>query len=256
MLGSGWLGLALAKHFTSHNYTIKVSTRQGEKQQKLIAQGFDCYLVDTETQTSISDFLSADTLIVNITNKNLAAYQYLIEGIEHSPIQHVLFVSSSSVYQNINDWVAEDNKLEDENSVLFQIENAFKASSGFKTSVIRFSGLIGPNRHPGRFFRGGKQVKQGDTPVNLIHLADCIGIINSIIEQDAWGQTFNGCADTHPIKRDFYPFASQQLGYPVPEFIEEESLHYKIVNNAKVKQALNYRFIYPDLMQIPQEAYE
>lgn len=235
---------------------IKLSTRQSEKQAFLTNQGLDTYLVDIEKKAELSDFLEADTLIINITNKNKDAYERLIRQIEHSPIKQVLFISSSSVYQNTNDWVCEERQFENEESLLWQIESLFRQSSMFSTSIIRLSGLIGPERHPGRFFRHGKQVKQSDAPVNLIHLDDCIGIIDQLLRQRVWGEVLNGCADTHPSKKQFYQHAAEQLNQPLPIFNQDDSPSYKIVKNDKVKKILSYQFRYPDLMLIPDSAYE
>ncbi|EGL54839.1 dTDP-glucose 4,6-dehydratase [Methylophaga aminisulfidivorans MP] len=235
---------------------IKLSTRQTEKQSILRDEGFDVYQIDIETGTDFSQFLNADTLIVNITNKNKDAFENFINQIENSPIKQVLFISSSSVYQNTNDWVKEEHQFENEDSILWQIESRFRQSSHFLTSIIRFSGLIGPDRHPGRFFRHGKQVQQADAPVNLIHLDDCIGIIEQVLKQHVWGEVLNGCADTHPSKKQFYRHAAELLKQPVPDFNQDNASSYKIVSNDKAKSLLSYQFQYPDLMAIPANAYE
>jgi len=235
---------------------IKLSTRQTEKQSVLRDEGFDVYQIDIETATDFSQFLNADTLIINITNKNKAAFEQFINQVENSPIKQVLFISSSSVYQNTNDWVKEEHQFENEDSLLWQIESLFRLSPHFVTSIVRFSGLIGPERHPGRFFRHGKQVQQADAPVNLIHLDDCIGIIEQVLKQRVWGEVLNGCADTHPSKKQFYRHAAELLKQPVPDFNQDNASSYKIVSNDKAKSLLSYQFQYPDLMAIPANAYE
>ncbi len=219
--------------------------------------GFDSFIVDIDQDRSIDkNFLNTDILIINITCKNLTGFERLIEAIERSPVSKVLFVSSSSVYRSLNRIVTEDEGAENPDSPLFQIEQLFRRSSAFSTTILRFSGLVGNGRHPGRFFRGGKTVKQADAPINLIHFDDCIGIIDAIIEQAAWGQVFNGCSDTHPKKRDFYPLMAKQAGFPLAEFAEDATLSFKIVSNQKIKQRLHYQLLYPDLMQLNQEHYE
>ncbi len=162
----------------------------------------------------------------------------------------MLFISSSSVYQNLNREVSEDEGAEDPSHPLYQIETLFQQNPSFTTSIIRFSGLLGPARHPGRFFRGGKTVKQPDAPTNLIHLYDCIGLIETIIAQSAWGEVFNGCSDTHPIKREFYPLVAKAIDMPCPEFSTAQTLDYKIVSNNKIKQKLGYQLRHPDLLKL------
>lgn len=254
LLGSGWLGLPLAKHFISLGYQVNASTRSAERLSELAVTGIQPFIVDIDQldqlDNALAEFLDANILIINITSKNLAGFAQLISQIEQSPVKHVLFVSSTSVYQNLNREVSENHQAELANSPLLQIEQLFTRNPHFSTTILRFSGLIGYRRHPGRFFGQGKVVSQADAPVNLIHRDDCIGIIDAIIEQQVWGVVFNGCADTHPSKREFYTYARQLLGMPAPEFADDTEQAFKIVSNAKVKQVLDYQFKYPDVMDI------
>lgn len=250
ILGSGWLGLPLAEHFITQDYKVHSSTRSIERLPELKRIKAQDFIVDIDNLGDISQFLQAEFLIINITCKNLNSFAQLIKQIEQSMIKKVLLVSSTSVYANLNTVVTEDQGSELENNSLWQIEQLFRHNAHFATTVVRFSGLVGYNRHPGRFFRLGKVVEQSDAPVNLIHRDDCIGIINAIIEQDVWGEVFNGCAATHPSKREFYTHARTLLNLPAPEFAKTSELAYKIVSHAKVQQVLNYQFAHSDLMNI------
>jgi nucleoside-diphosphate-sugar epimerase len=251
IVGSGWLGLPLAEHLIQQGYPVNLSTRRVEKLASFEQFGARPYLIDIDQLTFSDDFFDSDILICNITSKNQAGFTRLIEQIALSSIQHVLFISSSSVYLNTHTIVTENDDAEDSDSVLFQIEQAFQSCSHFDTTILRLSGLIGYQRHPGRFFSHGKVVSQPDAPVNLIHRDDCIGLISQIIEQSVWGDVFNGCADTHPSKRQFYSHARHLLDKPPPTFSDQTHGQTKTVSNAKIKQRLGYRFIYPDVMQIP-----
>jgi len=248
ILGSGWLGLPLAKHFVEQGYSVKASTRTAIRRIDIEATGATAHLLDIDNLTeNIAGFLDSNILLVNITTKNIDGFKRLIEVVELSPVDKVIFVSSTSVYQNTNAVVTEASGAEDPQSPLFQIENLFRNSQHFQTTVIRFAGLIGYNRHPGRFF-GERPIPQPDTPVNLIHRDDCINIIDHIIRQEKWGEVFNACADSHPSKREFYSLARANLGLPVPEFDTSVHADYKFINNEKLKQSLGYEFIHADFM--------
>ncbi|MDF1588729.1 MAG: NAD(P)H-binding protein [Gammaproteobacteria bacterium] len=254
MLGSGWLGKPLAQHFANSGFIVSLSTRSPNKIESLASDNITSYLVDIDNITADSaDFLNSDTLIIAITSKNIKAYQNLIAYIERAPIKYLIFISSSSVYKTTNDIVTEQSNDENAESVLLQIETLFRANPNFTTTILRLSGLVGYSRHPGNFFANGKLVQHADAPVNLIHQDDCIGIIDAIINQDEWGEVFNACADTHPTKRLFYSHARALLGSAAPSlsFADTNELEFKIVSNNKVKQQLNYQFIYPDVMTIP-----
>jgi len=251
ILGRGWLGLPLARRLSQLGHRIRISTRSAAKQAELSAQGLSGYLFDIDRTDALSlELLDSDTLIIAITSKNKEGFQRLIAALADSKVRQVLFISSSSVYQNLNREVSEDEAAEDPEHPLYQIENLFRTNTNFTTSVIRFSGLVGPKRHPGRFFRGGKTVKQPDAPINLIHLDDCIGLIETIIKQSAWGEVFNGCSDTHPIKREFYPLVAKAIDMPCPAFSDAQTSGYKIVGNDKIKHQLGYQLQHPDLLKL------
>lgn len=247
ILGSGWLGLALAKSLQQNNKQIKLSTRSPDKIATISDSNISAYLVDIERLTeSASAFLQSQTLIINITCKVKEAYQELIEAIQVSPIKQVLFISSTSVYPMQNGICNESDQLSLD-TPLREIEKLFTENTHFQTTILRFAGLVGPKRHPGRFFATGKKVRDANAKVNLIHLDDCIGIITAILEQQAWGQIFNGCADNHPSKKAYYSEMAKQLGYPEPDCLEPEVSATKEVSNQKVKSVLGYQFSYPDV---------
>tara|TARA_R110002050_G_scaffold1244_5_gene8839 strand:- start:147062 stop:147844 length:783 start_codon:yes stop_codon:yes gene_type:complete len=253
ILGSGWLGLPLANDLRKLDHTIKLSTRSTEKLSILAELSVIPYLIDIDDLSNeIQTFLASELLIINITSKNKNSFAKLIREIEQSKVKKILFISSSSVYQTVSDVVVtEDNEMESPVSLLYQIEQMFMSNTRFKTTILRFSGLIGYSRHPGRFFSNGKVVNQPDAPVNLIHRDDCIGIIIAIIKQASWGNVFNGCATTHPTKREFYSHARSLLNMPVPEFNQDLDLTgHKEVSNQKVIKQLGYQFIHPDVMKL------
>jgi nucleoside-diphosphate-sugar epimerase len=129
-------------------------------------------------------------------------------------------------------------------AALLEAEHMLQAETAFATTIVRFAGLYGGDRDPGRFMMGRDVVPGGDAPVNLIHQDDCIGIVMAILEQDVRGEAFNAVADTHPTRRALYTAAAQRLGYEPPTF--EPGGANKTVTNEKVKQVLEYTFRHPD----------
>ncbi len=251
LLGTGWLGLPLAKTLISQGYKVRGSTRTKERDTELRATNIiPCILDLKESNQDWHEFLDSNVLIVNIPSKEICGFEHLIARIQSSNIQKVIFISSTSVYSNINQVIYEDEKLENNGHPLRKIEQLFMNNTHFQTSVIRFGGLIGYSRHPGRFFKPNSVVKNPDAKVNLIHRDDCIKIIVRILELDLWGEEFNCCADSHPTKRDFYRQAALQCGIEVPNFEQNNDLRFKIISNQKVKKLLEYEFKYSDLMDI------
>jgi len=251
ILGSGWLGLPLAEHFVKQGLQVKASTTSAHRQTEISAVNAQPFIVDIENLADdIQAFLQSEALIINITSKNIDAFGQLAREIELSPVDRVLFVGSTSVYSEVCGVVSEADNAESVDSPLLKIEQLLTRNSGFSTTLVRFAGLVGPGRHPGRFFSSGRAVPNPEARVNLIHLDDCIGIINRIIEQQCWDEVFNCCADTHPSRREFYSLAARSLGDPIPEFNKSGSKSDKIISNLKVKKQLDYKFKHADLMRM------
>ncbi len=250
-MGSGWLGFPLARHFVSLGNRVKASTTTPARLAELEAVNVEPFLVDIGSSSGIpAGFLQADVLIINIPGKAIDHFRRLLREVEKSPIKKILFVGSTSVYPDTNGTVTESAGVANPESPLMLIESLFRGSHQVETTIVRFGGLIGDGRHPGRFFRPGRAIRNPDAYVNLIHGDDCIGIIAQIVQREVWGEVFNCCADTHPTRREFYTHAAKDIGAPPPECIEADVQSFKIISNEKVKRTLNYRFLHPDLMKI------
>ncbi|WP_372881802.1 dTDP-glucose 4,6-dehydratase [Psychromonas sp.] len=251
ILGSGWLGFPLAKQLTSEFEKVNISTRSEEKSKLLEGVGLRPFIIDMQNlKKNIQSFLQTDTLIINVTGKDINAFKNLISEIEKSPVKEVLFISSTSVYPEHSGLCRESRPLDISSHPLLEIEALFQQNTHFKSTILRFSGLIGGKRHPGRFFATGKSIRLAEAGVNLIHLDDCLAIIAIIVKQHVFPELLNCCADTHPRKVDFYTANALALGLPKPQISSENRQSNKIVSNEKLKKRLNYQFIHGDLMQL------
>lgn len=249
IMGTGWLGLPLAQHFIKAGYVVKASTTSKNRRADLMSIGADPFIIDIDSLTSTAqDFLQANILIINIPSKNVSSFRQLLNEIEASEIENVLFVSSTSVYENINKTIFETDTNSFSQSPLLEIEGLLTSCNTIRLTIVRFGGLIGYSRHPGRFFHSGRVVQNPEAPVNMIHRDDCIGIISQIVEQQVWGEVLNCCADTHPTRREFYTRAVESINGILPEFAESGSSFGKQISNQKVKRFLKYQFKHPDLM--------
>lgn len=258
ILGCGWLGKPLGRRLVEDGFMVSGSTTREENLQEIRSLGiqpFHLNLSPVVNGSGYQNFFEADVLIVSIPPRRRAgnAEAYPLQLVEakrlamESGIKNIIFISSTSVYNDINRIVSEEDA--DPAGFMKNAEDIFLNEPSFKTTVIRFSGLIGPGRHPGRFF-SGKETTGGDTPVNMIHIDDCIGIIQKVIETNAYGNVFNACADSHPSKETFYAWAAMDAGLPLPIFSKGEKHDFKIVSSDKLKKILEYKFIYPDPLKM------
>ena len=258
ILGGGWLGTPLAEALEKKGYIVKVSTASEENHKRLMEAGKNAFQVNVRSGNvsgnAVQTFLEADILIINITPNrvelNQEQFASLLPIVEASSIQKVLFVSSTAVYPNVNRSISEEEGIELKSHHLYRSEQFLSNNTHFETTVVRMAGLIGGERHPGRFFRKTGLIKNGNAPVNLIHRVDCIKIMMQIIEQNVWGTTFNACSDTHPLKKDFYPIAAKSIGLDVPTVELEPESDFKIIDNQKIKKQLQLQLNYPDLLEL------
>ncbi|MBW8334772.1 MAG: SDR family oxidoreductase [Prolixibacteraceae bacterium] len=260
ILGCGWLGVPLAKHFLEAGSTVKGSVTSEEKFEMLHDAGILPYrivLSDTEVILDDPDFFKCDVLVISIPPRRIedieqvfpSQIRRLIPFIVKAGIQKVIFISSTSVYPDQNQLARESDILFPDKAsgkALLEAENLLKEESGFKTTIVRFGGLIGADRNPARFLLKSAQ-PIANAPVNLIHQDDCIGIISAIVKQELWGETLNACCPEHPMKKDFYEKAAIQSGLPVP-LISEELAAFKTIDSSKLIRLLNYQFIYSSPM--------
>lgn len=256
ILGCGWLGLPLATSLVNKGYRVKGSTTTVSKIENLLENGIIPYevVIDETLEGNIDGFLETDILLINVPFRKqksfLKQYQELANRLITKGVQKVIFISSTSVYPEVDMEISEDFEFEvnPAKESLLALEQIFSNNTALQTTVVRFAGLIGGTRNPGNFFKEDNTVANGLSPINLIHLEDCIGIIEAIIDQNQWNNIFNAAADSHPSKKSYYTAARQQMGLPPANFIEELN-SFKIISNHKVKSLLNYEFQFPDLLE-------
>jgi nucleoside-diphosphate-sugar epimerase len=262
ILGCGWLGFPLAKSLLKKGFLVKGSTTSVEKISVLEKAGIQSYLLELseiEIKGNTNSFLeNSEILIINIPPKLhglqkenfVSKIQNLIPFIEKQGVVKVLFISSSSVYANDNTTVTENTKPQpdtESGKQLLETEKVLQNNKNFQTSVLRFGGLIGGNRHPIRFLAGRKNLENPNAPINLIHQLDCIGIVESIIDEDCFGETFNAVAPFHPSRAAYYTQKAIDLNLALPEFDESKPSVGKTISSEKIELILNYTFQKPQL---------
>ncbi len=268
ILGCGWLGTALGLFLSARGWEVKGSTASQEGCNRLETTGIDTYYLKVEphsVEVDYMNFFHTDVLVISLPPQRSEDIRELfprqidqiIQYIYRLGIQKVVFISSTSVYQNINGTVREgDEGLPDKpvGYALLEAENKLLGLKGVDTAVVRFGGLIGIDRNPARYMME-KQNVPAEAPVNLIHRNDCVKIISEIIFQEKWGEVFNACCPDHPTKLEFYTKAAQIRKISPPGFIQGTG-NYKIVNSDKLIGQLGYSFEYPNLMNYLKELEE
>jgi nucleoside-diphosphate-sugar epimerase len=254
ILGCGWYGMALAKTLVANGVAVNGSTTSLDKLVALTAEDINPFLINlSEVNTDYDpQFFTCDVLVISIPPKSRSGegaeyvpkLQRVISAIQQHGVKKVILISSTGVYADLNKEVNELSAPKPDTAsgkILFEAEELFRQQTAFKTTIIRFGGLIGPGRDPGRFFAGKKDIPNGQAPVNMIHQDDCVGLTLAILDKDAFGYTFNACTPHHPPKFAFYTQAAAKSGLVIPEFLPELK-EWKIISSLNVESLLGYQY--------------
>ncbi|MVO09550.1 SDR family NAD(P)-dependent oxidoreductase [Flavobacterium sp. TP390] len=271
LLGCGWLGLPLANDLLKNGFSVKGSTTSAHKLELLQEKGIQPFLITLYENTiegDITGFLKdSEVLVIDIppslrkdtSISFVAKIKTLVTQIEKSEIKKVLFVSSTSVYGDIEIFstpleVTEEtptNPDTESGKQLVEVEQLLLDNPYFQTIVLRFGGLIGEDRHPIKYLAGKENVENPDGPINFIHQEDCIGIILEILEQlldsaRSDNKTdkiiFNAVAPQHPTREEYYHKKAKNMNLPLPIFAKNTASKGKIISSAKIETVLSYIF--------------
>lgn len=192
-----------------------------------------------ESNTPSDKIMNADVLVLNIPP--FSGQLEWFKSWNWQSKTHVVFISSTSVYGQEEGVLDEETSPEpttDNAKLLVHEETWIKTFPHY--TIIRFGGLLGKNRHPGKVLSGRKNLSAGNHPVNLIHLHDAVEFTKLVIEQRREGQCYNLVAPNHPTREKFYQDYCREHGLPLPEFTAESSAG-KIVSHEKVSRLYQYK---------------
>ncbi|KQS25477.1 NAD-dependent epimerase/dehydratase family protein [Dyadobacter sp. Leaf189] len=268
ILGCGWLGIALAQRLVGDPITsqIKCSTTSESKLAKFNALGFEGFLLDltpgfTADSEKVNAFFDVDSLVVSLPPRSsqhepgfyAQQIQAVVSSVRESPVKEVLFISSTSIYPDLNRTVTEEDVTTPEESAYSEMVQAEQLITSLRpqctASILRFGGLLGYNRIPGKYVQGKKDMTTGTVPVNYIHRDDGAAITLEMLKQGVCNETFNIVAPLHPTRSEIYIDTCAQFGWEAPTFADGRQPDFKIVSNRKLTETYKYDFLYPDPLQ-------
>ncbi len=268
IVGLGWVGMPLALFLHGQGYQVVGSKTTQDGVDAACLCGIECYpLVFTpelECETDeLERLLDVDVLVVTLPagrepearDNYRQAVQALVDSALAKGVSRVIFLSSTSVYGEDEITFTESSPLlscSPTGQILVGLEQWLHGLPSLSVDILRLSGLIGPDRHPGRFLAGKMGVKGGNAGVNLVHQDDVIAAIYLLIERSSGGHIYNLCAPSHPRKRDFYRQMAQQLGVVPPSFDEGEDKDDRaslgrIIDGSLISRELGFEYRYSDL---------
>ena len=262
IVGLGWLGLLLARHLKNLGWEVKGSkrTHDGVEQMRLLR--LETYYLELTPEINadpddLSELLKVDALVINVPPSQyffdmrnyVAGVQNLVsEALLHN-IQHIIFISSTSVFPDIHAEFDENSTVQptsDIGKALVEIENWLFQLQDIDVDIIRFAGLVGEDRHPINSLAGRENLKQGNTPVNLVHLDDCARAVQLLLETPSYQRLYHLSAPSHPSRAEYYTHMAEKLGLNPPHFICTADDPQRIIHGNKICQELEFVYQYPD----------
>ncbi|MEZ9566945.1 NAD(P)H-binding protein [Vibrio artabrorum] len=250
IVGAGWLGVPLSTHLVKHGHQVVVTktTKAGARtigNERIPCEEFSFSSSEPEqTIERLSSLLCKSNAKIVIGSfppgfRKGAGTQYaeywrqLTDACLRAKINKLIMISSTTVYPNkpcvLHEQDASFALLTSENKhtpsfsdnarVMLQAEQLVM-DSGLNFTILRFSGLIGPNRHPSRFASKLKQVSS-QAPANMLHLDDAIGSVNFAIEQ-LHNEVVNVTTPNTVSKAEFYAAALKSVNSrePLPPIVD------------------------------------
>ncbi len=237
IIGCGWLGLPLAEKLAKAEHKVYGSMRTEETFPGLREVGVLPFLYDSEKETPIPDKITSDTDILILTlppirRDVVSHYGKVLSTIvkQFGKVKQVIFTSSIGIYPKQSGIYREDfHFLEAEKQTsLYIAETTLQKAAGKKLTILRLGGLFGKGRHPVFHLAGNTEVKNPFGLVNLVHLDDVIGCIQTCIKNEQANGVFNVVFPDHPFRKEYYTKLFRQHGLPAIGFIDSPTIERRI----------------------------
>ena len=261
IIGLGWIGEPLAFQLQEKVFQVLGSTTSAEKQEKLRKKGINTLRFSLNPHpegVGFNALFQSEILVVNIPSRtrsgngefHLEQIKYLRGLLDNSNVKQVIFVSSTGVYPEVTstEKYSEDFPISVKNTgneTIFRAEQLLERDRNYDLTIVRFGGLLGDDRIPGKYFSGKENVA-GHTRVNFIHRKDAVGLLAWVIERELWGQTFNGIAPIHPLRKEIYEKNATELGIAPPaSYQNEPEGKNRLIDSKKILES-GFEFEFPD----------
>ncbi len=254
VLGAGFIGKPLAINLKNEGYTVAVSIRNNENNPIFEEQGIGVHNFQVG-DLEVPIFNEIQTLVIAYpigsrrmqAGEHLKQAQWIAEHFPENQLKQVILTSSTSVYPDGIGEVDEKcvTRPTDHGLIQLEYEEALREFYGPKLTVLRLAGLLGKNRHPGRFLAGKTDVPNPQSPVNMVHQGDVVRFIIELIQRQIDVPIINLCHDNHPTRQMYFRAASKALGLEPPSFSEQQVSNPKVVKNALSKSLFGFEYEFP-----------
>ena len=244
IIGYGWLGKALAEALKSTDAIIWATSSDDLKLNDIKTAGISALRLKKNSGVlSWADdelpIVHFDAVIVTLPPFE-GALESLSNLLQSLHFKSIVFTSSTGVYEDVSALVNESSSI-NKDHLVFQMEERIRSLQPSNYTILRMSGHIGPNRHPVRFFlRHGRDIPNGQAPVNLIHQKDIIASILVTMNDSHGNSVYNVCWPEHPTKEEYYGAISLKIGEKRLVFLKGNQG--KIIDGSKITNETGFHY--------------
>jgi nucleoside-diphosphate-sugar epimerase len=274
IIGCGWLGQALAQRLLASHTKLIASYQSAQSHDKLKALNIPATQLILPLVDDVMSFkqlnniagvdprlFQQDVLVIAIPpqlKKGRVDYPLKIQQLVHlaelGNTQHIILLNSTAIYNGLVGKVDEASQLNmnaEKVASLLAAEQAVKSFSK-RVHILRLAGLVGPDRHPGKFLQAKRVFENASATVNLVHQTDVVNILDSLIHLDSTDSKqsiYNVVSNTDSNRQGYYQLAAQALNLSIPQFaIEQEQSPGKKIIGVALRDELAYHYQHDDLL--------
>lgn len=267
IVGLGWLGMPLALALKARGMEVVGSKTTPDGVDAARMAGIECYPLEITPEMAcdaddLAQLLDVDALVITLPARRtpegsrlyLHAVQLLVDSALAHQVKRIIVTSSTAVYGDQPREVDEESPLDPvthSGQALAELEVWLHRLPNIAVDILRLGGLVGQDRHPGRFLAGKTGIKNGSHGVNLVHQDDVIAAIHVLLSRPGGNRTYNLCAPQHPQKQAFYRSAAERLGLTPPQFDAHDGSAGKIVDGSRICRELGFTYQFPDPDRMP-----
>lgn len=270
IFGCGYVGRRVGKIWAGQGDTVYAVTRYRQTFPKFVQAGFKPLLADVTDAESITDLPTAATVLIAV-GFDRSRYDKIsdvyVDGIKNllarlpADTRQIIYISSTGVYgQNSGEPVNEQSPTVPTRPggiACLEAESILRSSPfSNRTTILRFAGIYGPGRLPGKKAIESQTWNQLSNKglLNLIHVDDGVQIINTVARQQILEQTYIVSDGTPALREDYYNFLADQLSMaPIPWASVQTAGSGrrsqgagKMLDNRKLTTELNPQLKFPD----------
>jgi nucleoside-diphosphate-sugar epimerase len=268
-VGLGFSARVLASRLSARGWTISATSRSAAGAETICAMGYGAYLFDGSAPLDAAALEGVTHMVVSAPpgadGDPVLRHSGDAVAARTQQLQWIAYLSTTGVYGDHGGAL-----VSEETPLTPNTERGHKRllaetqwlglwrSHGLPVHIFRLAGIYGPGRNQLLSLLDGtakRVIKQGQI-FSRIHVDDIANVLIASMARPNPGQAYNVCDDEASPPQDVVAYGAQLLGLAVPPAIAFEAAELspmarsfyadsKRVSNARLKQELGLRLIYP-----------